>query len=92
MSNIEMSLTLEQARILRYTLTDSEDTELFSPEIDIILTELTEQINRSWNPEHDQQAKCTCSHAYERHFDSYEDMYPIGCKYCECDTFEVPSV
>ncbi|QOI67521.1 hypothetical protein SEA_BEUFFERT_143 [Streptomyces phage Beuffert] len=40
-----------------------------------------------WNPDHDQQAKCKCTHPYERHFDSYEDMYPIGCKYCECDTF-----
>lgn len=82
MADIEMHLSREQAQILCYTLEGSEE-----PAIDVILSELTEQINRSWSPNHDQQAKCTCSHAYERHFDSYEDMYPIGCKYCECDTF-----
>lgn len=40
-----------------------------------------------WNPNHDQEAECRCGHPYHRHFDSYENMYPIGCKYCECDTF-----
>lgn len=86
MSNIEMSLTLEQARILRYALADSED-----PAVIEILSNLTEMIDRSWNPQHDQQTKCSCGHPYERHFDGYEDMYPIGCKYCECDTFEYPN-
>ena len=28
-----------------------------------------------------------CGHAYYRHFDSYEDMSPVGCKYCECMEF-----
>lgn len=31
--------------------------------------------------------KCLCGHAYYRHFDTYEDMYPCGCKYCQCDRF-----
>jgi len=30
---------------------------------------------------------CECEHQYHRHFDSYEDMSPVGCKYCDCDTF-----
>lgn len=25
---------------------------------------------------------CECGHPYYRHFDSYEDMSPVGCKYC----------
>ena len=33
---------------------------------------------------------CKCGHAYYRHFDTYEDMRPIGCKYCPCDKFEEP--
>jgi len=30
---------------------------------------------------------CQCGHAYYRHFDTYEDMEPVGCKYCDCRTF-----
>ncbi len=25
---------------------------------------------------------CLCGHPYYRHFDTYEDMRPTGCKYC----------
>lgn len=42
---------------------------------------------KEWNPDYNQNAICQCGHAYERHFDPYEMMYPIGCKYCECNTF-----
>lgn len=86
MHGIEMIFTPEQARILRHNLEGNED-----PEIIKILSDLKNEIERSWNPNRDQQEKCSCSHAYGRHFDSYEDMYPIGCKYCECDTFEYPN-
>ena len=27
---------------------------------------------------------CQCGHPYYRHFDTYDNMSPIGCKYCEC--------
>ncbi len=41
-----------------------------------------------WDPKHDQNAKCAgCSHSYERHFDTYADMEPVGCKYCDCGMF-----
>jgi len=30
---------------------------------------------------------CACGHQYHRHFDSYENMDPVGCKYCGCETF-----
>lgn len=30
---------------------------------------------------------CVCGHPYYRHFDTYEDMYPVGCKYCGCGNF-----
>jgi len=44
---------------------------------------------RKWNPKYDQDKICRCGHTYDRHFDSYEDMYPVGCKYCECHVFMV---
>jgi hypothetical protein len=43
----------------------------------------------AWNPRYKQDAICKCGHAYYRHFDTYEDMYPVGCKYCECNNFEL---
>lgn len=33
---------------------------------------------------------CKCGHVYYRHFDTYEDMRPVGCKYCGCDHYEEP--
>ena len=27
---------------------------------------------------------CECGHPYYRHFDTYDNMRPVGCKYCEC--------
>lgn len=31
---------------------------------------------------------CECGHAYYRHFDSYDDMAAVGCKYCTCFCFK----
>lgn len=31
---------------------------------------------------------CKCGHQYHRHFDSYENMSPVGCKYCRCNVFQ----
>jgi len=31
---------------------------------------------------------CSCGHKYYRHFDTYDDMAPIGCKYCPCHIFK----
>lgn len=41
-----------------------------------------------WDENHDENETCKCGHPYYRHFDTYEDMYPIGCKYCNCYEFE----
>lgn len=40
-----------------------------------------------YDPEYGDDKECLCGHAYYRHFDSYEDMSPVGCKYCRCYTF-----
>lgn len=42
---------------------------------------------RFYNPDYGDGRECECGHAYYRHFDTYEDMDPIGCKYCGCYTF-----
>jgi len=42
---------------------------------------------RMYNPDYGDDRLCKCDHPYYRHFDSYEDMIPVGCKYCECFVF-----
>lgn len=41
-----------------------------------------------YNKDYGDDKECVCGHPYYRHFDTYEDMYPIGCKYCQCFRFE----
>jgi len=41
-----------------------------------------------YNPNYGDDRICKCGHPYHRHFDSYEDMYPCGCKYCQCYDFK----
>ena len=41
-----------------------------------------------YDPDFGDGRECECGHSYYRHFDSYEDMYPCGCKYCHCGTFK----
>jgi hypothetical protein len=41
----------------------------------------------SYNPAFGNDRLCECGDPYDRHFDSYEDMYPCGCKYCGCREF-----
>lgn len=44
---------------------------------------------KAWDPDHDQDQRCVCGHSYYRHFDSHEEMDPVGCKYCgaDCEMF-----
>lgn len=41
-----------------------------------------------YNPNYGDDRTCICGHPYHRHFDSYEDMSNVGCKYCQCFDFE----
>ena len=42
---------------------------------------------KKYNPNYGDNRMCVCGHSYYRHFDSWESMQPIGCKYCMCDNF-----
>lgn len=37
---------------------------------------------RGYDPKFGDARLCKCGHAYYRHFDPFEDMAPVGCKYC----------
>lgn len=45
-------------------------------------------VERFYNPDYGDNEICRCGHAYYRHFDSWEDMEAVGCKYCPCHTFK----
>lgn len=70
---------------------ESDDVRVLQ-QLDEIVHELDEVKMRIWNPDYDQSAKCACGHIYSRHFDGYDDMRGVGCKYCECFTFSTPAV
>jgi hypothetical protein len=43
---------------------------------------------KDYNPFYGDERICKCTHSYYRHFDSYEKMKPVGCKYCQCFKFK----
>lgn len=43
--------------------------------------------NLEYNPRYGDDRVCVCGHAYYRHFDTHDDMYNCGCKYCGCHDF-----
>jgi len=83
LSYVDIRLDKEEAEELRSIL------EGRSEAVAVILHHaIGIQLDRMWKPGHDQEALCLfCEHMYYRHFDSYEDMEPIGCKYCDCEVF-----
>ena len=52
------------------------------------LIELEVVRHRKYNPNYGDDRICKCGHPYYRHFDSYDDMNAVGCKYCDCFDFE----
>lgn len=42
---------------------------------------------RSYNPNYGDDRICVCGDSYYRHFDTYDNMRAVGCKYCECNRF-----
>lgn len=45
-------------------------------------------IEKKYNPKFGDDRICKCGHSYYRHFDSYDEMEVVGCKYCDCYYFE----
>lgn len=42
---------------------------------------------KKYNPNYGDKRMCVCGHTYYRHFDSWNDMEAVGCKYCGCQQF-----
>lgn len=52
------------------------------------IEETVTTIIRKYNPKYGDDRMCICRHPYYRHFDTYDEMEPVGCKYCECCEFQ----
>ena len=52
------------------------------------LKKIKKIVTHLYNPDYGDDRVCECGHPYYRHFDTYEDMYACGCKYCDCYTFK----
>lgn len=83
MGRVDIRLTKEEAEKLRDIIKDNPDSDMV-----MLHHALGVQLDQMWDESHDQGAPCLCGHSYYRHFDSWEDMEPIGCKYCECFNFK----
>lgn len=46
---------------------------------------------RMYRPDYGDNRICWCGHPYYRHFDTYDDMSHVGCKYCGCSNFKEES-
>lgn len=46
-------------------------------------------ILKEYNPDFGDDKLCECGHTYYRHFDTYDGMAPVGCKYCGCQEFKL---
>ena len=59
--------------------TDSNDPYLVSINVKTVL---------KYNPKYGDEKICKCGHPYYRHFDTYDEMFACGCKYCQCLEFK----
>lgn len=49
--------------------------------------QLLHETSPGYDPSYGDERECVCGHPYYRHFDTYDDMADVGCKYCLCDKF-----
>jgi len=98
--NVDWALEILQAVIRGGYATESAGDKVaktkgrltWRHEIKERILELAKEIEYGlpYDPDFGDERECACGHDYDRHFDSYEDMLPVGCKYCPCGTFEEP--
>lgn len=65
---------------------DREQGEKMKEEKPYIVETITMQ-KKKYNPNYGDNRMCVCGHTYYRHFDPWDDMEAVGCKYCGCEEF-----
>lgn len=85
-SVVEVQKKLQEA--MREVAFNEKGVTKPTPQVDgpYIITEKVE-VEHRYNPDYGDDRMCKCGDPYYRHFDTYDDMYPCGCKYCDCYEF-----
>lgn len=87
--NIDEFLTKETKNKINKVLKGNNALHLMeSDETKPYLQGIEVRVVSKYNPAYGNDKECECGHSYYRHFDSYEDMDPCGCKYCGCYDFK----
>ena len=82
MSDINEETYLIMKKIISdYEISLSNDKKL-DVEEPVYITNYSMTQHVTYNRKYGDNRKCVCGHPYYRHFDSYEGMEPVGCKYC----------
>jgi hypothetical protein len=81
--HVEIEMERKSAETLLSILRKSKE-----PGASFFIEKVQAEIDRLWNPDFNQDALCECFHLYHRHFDSYDNMEFVGCKYCGCYDFK----
>lgn len=76
-----------------YIQRNGEFHSIRSEFVNLIEQEEIIENRNEYNSQFGDNKLCECGHTYERHFDSYSNMDPVGCKYCdhytECTGFKL---
>jgi hypothetical protein len=70
-----------------FQLLQQKEKELKAANEKPYISHVVVSTEQRYNPEYGDERICTCGHVYRRHFDTYDNMAAIGCKYCQCRTF-----
>jgi len=92
-STSDPTITIEEAidgiegNLIPFAILHCEDT-LKKVNRPYIVSSIMVEVNHSYNTNYGDNKECECGHSYYRHFDTYEKMEPVGCKYCQCYDFK----
>lgn len=78
----ESSTYVEAKTISQSIINNNEKSPYLEYELNVV------GIMKKYNPNYGDDKLCKCGHPYYRHFDSWDGMKPVGCKYCRCDEFD----
>lgn len=67
-------------QIERKSLLDQKDEPPYKVSMRVV-------VEKNYNPNYGDDRLCECGHPYYRHFDTYDNMANVGCKYCGCFNF-----
>jgi hypothetical protein len=71
------------SKVTGFTIVREDESLPYNKEIVLAVADI-------YNPKYGDERLCECGHPYYRHFDTYDEMEAVGCKYCDCYQFKPP--